>query len=200
MSHPGHLEQPPLVPGCAYRQRHVVVVWGRISLAEPTSWSLSSARAAGGDGEPGQGEHGQGDVAVPRLVEADLIVVQACLVLAGLEALHQRVPATSWHAPTDEGRPGAARPRRAPELCARGPALDGTGCPAMSLPFPLRLRRALLRLAGFQIGAKVSPVTGPRSPVYHRKDHDHSTLWYFVGKVIRGRHPKRTVKTPILAF
>jgi hypothetical protein len=41
----------------------------------------------GGDGEPGMGEHGEGDVSVPGVPEADLIVVEADLVLAGLEAL-----------------------------------------------------------------------------------------------------------------
>jgi hypothetical protein len=55
--------------------------------------------------------------------------------------------------------------------------------PAMSFPFPLWLRRALLRLAGWIVEptgcaviielSEVSPVTGSRSPVYHRKDSDH---------------------------
>src|SRR5438270_2641997 len=44
----------------------------------------------GGDGEPGVGEHGEGDVAVPSVPEADLVVVEADLVLARLEALLDR--------------------------------------------------------------------------------------------------------------
>jgi len=46
-----------------------------------------AGEAGAGDSEPGQGEHGEGDIPVPGLAEADLIVVEACLVLAGLEAL-----------------------------------------------------------------------------------------------------------------
>ena len=42
---------------------------------------------AGGGGEPGVGEHGEGDVPVPGVPEADLIVVEANLVLGRLEAL-----------------------------------------------------------------------------------------------------------------
>ena len=47
------------------------------------------ARLGGGcgDGEPGVGEHGEGDVAVPGMPEADLVVVEADLVLGRLEAL-----------------------------------------------------------------------------------------------------------------
>jgi len=40
-----------------------------------------------GDGKPGKREHGEGDVPVPGAVEPDLVMVQAGLVLAGLEAL-----------------------------------------------------------------------------------------------------------------
>jgi hypothetical protein len=36
------------------------------------------------------GEHGQGDVAIPADVAADLVLVQAALVLRGLEALLDR--------------------------------------------------------------------------------------------------------------
>src|SRR6516225_2089975 len=41
----------------------------------------------GSDGEPGEGEHGESDVPVPSVPEADLVVVEADLVLARLEAL-----------------------------------------------------------------------------------------------------------------
>jgi hypothetical protein len=41
----------------------------------------------GGDGEVGVREDGQGGVPVPGVIAADLVVVQAGLVLRGLEAL-----------------------------------------------------------------------------------------------------------------
>src|SRR5215831_5927609 len=44
----------------------------------------------GGDGEPGVSEHGEGDVPVPGMPEADLVVVEADLVLGRLEALLDR--------------------------------------------------------------------------------------------------------------
>jgi hypothetical protein len=44
------------------------------------------------DREVGVGEHGQGDVPVPGVVAADLIVVQSGLGLGGLEALPGRPP------------------------------------------------------------------------------------------------------------
>jgi hypothetical protein len=44
----------------------------------------------GGDGEERAGEHGQGDVAAPGAVAADLVVVQAGLVLGLGEAVHYR--------------------------------------------------------------------------------------------------------------
>lgn len=40
------------------------------------------------------GEHGQGDVPVPGVVFADLVVVEASLVLGGLEAFLDRPPDT----------------------------------------------------------------------------------------------------------
>lgn len=46
----------------------------------------------GGDGEEGMGEHGQGDVPVPGMPFADPVVVQAALVLGGLEAFLDRPP------------------------------------------------------------------------------------------------------------
>jgi hypothetical protein len=60
-----------------------------------------------GDGEEGVREHGQGGVAVPGVVPADLIVVQAGLVLGLSEAvLHS--PAR----PGDSGKLGESdRPR-----------------------------------------------------------------------------------------
>jgi hypothetical protein len=49
-----------------------------------------------GGGEVGECEHGQGDVGVPGSPGADLVMVQAGLVLRGLEALldRPRAPAT----------------------------------------------------------------------------------------------------------
>lgn len=41
------------------------------------------------------GEHGQGDVPVPADVAADLVLVQAALVLRGLESLLDRPPGAS---------------------------------------------------------------------------------------------------------
>jgi hypothetical protein len=49
--------------------------------------AVAIGEVGAGDGEPGQGEHAEGDVPVPGLVEADLVVVEADLVLADLEAL-----------------------------------------------------------------------------------------------------------------
>ena len=46
----------------------------------------------GGDGEERVGEHGQGDVPVPGPVAADLVVVQAGLVLRLAEAVLSRPP------------------------------------------------------------------------------------------------------------
>src|SRR5262249_12439029 len=43
-----------------------------------------------GDGEVGAGEDGQGGVPVPGVVAADLVVIEAGLVLGGLEALLNR--------------------------------------------------------------------------------------------------------------
>ncbi len=51
----------------------------------------------GGDGEERGGEHGQGDVAVPGVVFADLVVVQAGLVLGELECF--------LHGPAGSGDP-----------------------------------------------------------------------------------------------
>lgn len=45
-----------------------------------------------GDGEEGVGEHRRGDVAVPGFPFADLVVVQAALVLGCLEAFLDRPP------------------------------------------------------------------------------------------------------------
>jgi hypothetical protein len=47
---------------------------------------------AGGDGEEGVREHGQGDVPVPGAVLADLVMVQAGLVLGFAEAVLNRPP------------------------------------------------------------------------------------------------------------
>ena len=47
---------------------------------------------SGGDGQECQREHREGDVPVPGVVAADLVVVQAGLVLGGLEALLDRPP------------------------------------------------------------------------------------------------------------
>jgi hypothetical protein len=58
----------------------------RISLASHEV-VVVVGEAGAGDGEPGEGEHGEGDVPVPGRVEPDLVVVEAGLVLAGLEAL-----------------------------------------------------------------------------------------------------------------
>ena len=44
------------------------------------------------DGEEGVGEHGQGDPAGPGRVAADLVLVQSCQALAGLERLFSRPP------------------------------------------------------------------------------------------------------------
>jgi hypothetical protein len=51
----------------------------------------------GDDGEPGVSQHGERDMAVPGVPEADLVLVEADLVLAGLEALLdvQRTPTTA---------------------------------------------------------------------------------------------------------
>lgn len=49
----------------------------------------------GGDGEERRGEHGQGDVPVPGLVFADLVVVQAGLVFGEREGF--------LHAPAGSG-------------------------------------------------------------------------------------------------
>ena len=46
---------------------------------------FSETLGVGGDGEEGGGEHGQGDVAVPGVVFADLVVVQSGLVFGELE-------------------------------------------------------------------------------------------------------------------
>jgi len=95
---------------------------GRVSLAAGSGassrgcprprarrWVFAVVCEAGaGDGEPGQGEHGQGDVAVPGPVEADLVVVQAGLVLPGLEALLDR-PAGARHLHEDGERDRAGR-------------------------------------------------------------------------------------------
>jgi hypothetical protein len=47
-----------------------------------------------GDGEERGREHRQGDVAVPGVVFADLVVVQAGLVLGGLEGFLDAPPAS----------------------------------------------------------------------------------------------------------
>jgi len=55
----------------------------------------------GGDGEEGVGEHGEGDVSVPGVPGADLVVVEANLVLADPKhsSMGQRAPAT-WTSST----------------------------------------------------------------------------------------------------
>jgi len=60
----------------------VVVPAGR-GRARGRSWP----GVAGGDGEEGMGEHGKGGVPVPGAVLADLVVVQAGLVLGLGEAV-----------------------------------------------------------------------------------------------------------------
>jgi hypothetical protein len=63
-----------------------------------------AAFAVGGDGEEG-GEHGEGDVAVPGLVAADLVVIETGLVLGELEGFStpQRDPATRTSSATGTG-------------------------------------------------------------------------------------------------
>ena len=53
-----------------------------------------------GDGEECVGEHGQGDVSVPAVVAADLVVVQADLALRGLEGLLDRPAGCRPRGPT----------------------------------------------------------------------------------------------------
>lgn len=48
---------------------------------------MSRCRGGGGDGQEGVGEHREGDVSVPGVVPADLVLVQADLALGGLEGL-----------------------------------------------------------------------------------------------------------------
>jgi len=54
-----------------------------------------SAGLGGGDGEEGVGQHGQGDVSVPAVVAADLVLVQADLAFGALEGLLDRPAGTS---------------------------------------------------------------------------------------------------------
>ena len=49
-----------------------------------------------GDGEEGVGEHGEGDMSVPGVPGADLVVVETDFILARSEALFDR-PARSGH-------------------------------------------------------------------------------------------------------
>ena len=49
-----------------------------------------TVRGVGGDGQEGVGEHREGDMAVPGAVAADLIMVQAGLVLGLGEAVFHR--------------------------------------------------------------------------------------------------------------
>ena len=143
-------------------------------------------------------------------------MVQACLVLAGLEAL--------LHAPAGFRWPPGMRPLTEADLARQDPGalrscahevLHWTArvAPAMSLPFPpLCLRRALLRLAGWIVEptgcaviielSEVSPVTGPRSPVYHRKNLEHNRTIFNVivtcpkKDTIMVTCPKRETKPP----
>src|SRR5258705_12293044 len=70
------------------------------SCADSLSLSLGGAD---GDEERG-GEHGQGDVAVPGVVAADLVLIQPDLVLRGLERLLDRPPGPGH--PDQFGQPG----------------------------------------------------------------------------------------------
>ena len=56
----------------------------------------ANAFGVGGDGEECGGEHGQGDVAVPGVVFADLVVVQTGFVFVNwkVSSIPQREPAT----------------------------------------------------------------------------------------------------------
>ena len=58
-----------------------------------------------GDGEVGGGEHREGDMSVPGVVVPDLVMVQAGVVLAGLEGLLDRpaAPATRMSSATGVG-------------------------------------------------------------------------------------------------
>ena len=60
-----------------------------------------------GGGEEGVGEHGEGDVPVPAGVTADLVLVEAALVLRGLEAFFD-LPAASGD-PGQVGEGGVQR-------------------------------------------------------------------------------------------
>ena len=63
----------------------------RVSAGGSKFWRLRGRRCGPGgmrgDGEEGVREHGQGGMPVPGAVAADLVVVQACLVLGLSEAV-----------------------------------------------------------------------------------------------------------------
>jgi hypothetical protein len=80
----------------------------------------------GGDGQERVCPHGQGDVAVPGVVAADLVVVEADLVLRGLETLLDRPPGAGDAGEFFVGGVGKCPSRGAPgEKCSSIQA----GCP-----------------------------------------------------------------------
>src|ERR1019366_1350397 len=91
------------------------------------------AHGAGSDGEKSMGEHGQRDVPVPGLVEPDLVVVQAGLVLGLGEAVLD-VPPGPGHG--DELRQRDRARRVAPEDSAISNSARSPPAPAAARSAP----------------------------------------------------------------
>jgi hypothetical protein len=82
-------EEPADLAGSEVDQLAVMVMPRRC----PAKLSRGAgAPLSGGDREERHGEHGQGDVPVPGVGRRTLVVVQAGLVLGGLEAFLDRPP------------------------------------------------------------------------------------------------------------
>ena len=123
-------------------------------------WRTAGVLGGGGDGEEGQGEHSQGGPAVPGVPAADLVFIQPCQSLAGLEILldgliandkfccvrRLRLSLTWWHRPLRlrrsalqadvalVGEPDDPDVDRLPpaQPAPRRPAPVGSGLPAVS--------------------------------------------------------------------
>src|SRR5215207_6246262 len=68
---------------------------------QPGWWWVAAALGHGGDHQEGVGDHGEGDPAVPGAPAADLMLVQADQLLAGLEPLLDGPPGPGH---PDQGR------------------------------------------------------------------------------------------------
>ena len=85
------------------------ISWSRAQLVVPPFGHGSFG--VGGDGEERGGEHGQGDVPVPGVVVANLVVVKTGLVLGELEGL--------LHTPSGPGDPDQLGERHRAAGCGR---------------------------------------------------------------------------------